>query len=795
VILDNTNNFTGMHAPYLTEAETCAEITAIYEWCQRKLRNAQFKLVIHIDKLGGEKLCVMLADWLGTKLHVMHAERLKLIETCLPDVPETLLLPSEVPVGRTGQPVDFAKWHVRFQGSAQDSKIWLHTGGRFKHKDLGNNFNGTVLPENLTLVGIMFNALYRVEGIRQQPNWYHVNYTARDQLLCQQVVGQHSRMVTANMIRRPLQQQQEQQQPAQFTPSLLPGMIFGVAYTCHSSQQELQQFASHVGPISKLDGIEYQQPSHPQYSTSVKQLEMLQQRSFARATSSASSTSNASYSDRKRKHAAVSSTSISSNSSGNSMINKRSRPNSSTGLACNVVCTACTFKNAEGAQQCSMCRTPLAPLQRTCQSNTSSHASSSSTAAVDNLSVIRIEQSRKFRDSFLLRLDKQPKLQSAPFKRVIAFDVDDTLVTTVSGNRYAKDADDWQLIPEYKVSKVIAQLAAAGYGIVLITNQGGIGAAKKDKKEAKIARVLGKLKGIMRALPVPTWCFASSYYSFGRSTVLDPDCTRKPGVGNWLWLQSLNQDQGIDLKKSCFVGDAAGRPASQTHKKKDHSNSDQLFAQNVGLRFFTPQQFFLDKQYKQFLLDPASSTCSGVEELPVQQPAILGRSSDDLTLETDDLKKHRSSSVEMVIFVGCPGAGKSTYFESVYKPAGYAHINRDSLGSHDACLQQCRESFARQSSVVIDNTNPSPKARERYLSLARRLGIVPRVVWFPVGRTLAWKMNTHRSLTTSRQLIPEGAYSAYFRQFAVPSTAEGLQRITLRDPSLDMRNVTFDVEN
>jgi histidinol phosphatase-like enzyme len=49
----------------------------------------------------------------------------------------------------------------------------------------------------------------------------------------------------------------------------------------------------------------------------------------------------------------------------------------------------------------------------------------------------------------------------------------------------------------------------------------------------------------------------------------------------------------VDFSKSFYVGDAAGR-AAEAGRAKDHSVSDLQFAQNVGIAFFTPEQFFLE---------------------------------------------------------------------------------------------------------------------------------------------------------------------------------------------------------
>lgn len=54
-----------------------------------------------------------------------------------------------------------------------------------------------------------------------------------------------------------------------------------------------------------------------------------------------------------------------------------------------------------------------------------------------------------------------------------------------------------------------------------------------------------------------------------------------------------NQKIKIDKNESFFVGDAAGRPVNTVLKtKKDHSAADRLFAINVGIKFFTPEEHF-----------------------------------------------------------------------------------------------------------------------------------------------------------------------------------------------------------
>jgi len=63
---------------------------------------------------------------------------------------------------------------------------------------------------------------------------------------------------------------------------------------------------------------------------------------------------------------------------------------------------------------------------------------------------------------------------------------------------------------------------------------------------------------------------------------------RKGEIGMWRkMVAEHNGGVAPDLKASFFVGDAAGRA-------QDHSAVDKEFAENVGVRFFVPEQMFVE---------------------------------------------------------------------------------------------------------------------------------------------------------------------------------------------------------
>ncbi len=59
-------------------------------------------------------------------------------------------------------------------------------------------------------------------------------------------------------------------------------------------------------------------------------------------------------------------------------------------------------------------------------------------------------------------------------------------------------------------------------------------------------------------------------------------------------VENDNDNIKPDLKSCCYVGDAAGRPKNwEPGKPRDFSCSDRKFAANIGIQFYTPEEYFL----------------------------------------------------------------------------------------------------------------------------------------------------------------------------------------------------------
>ena len=59
------------------------------------------------------------------------------------------------------------------------------------------------------------------------------------------------------------------------------------------------------------------------------------------------------------------------------------------------------------------------------------------------------------------------------------------------------------------------------------------------------------------------------------------------------------------------------------------------------------------------------------------------------------------SGPEVVIFVGMPSTGKSSFYHKYFKAEGYVHINQDTIGTRAKCVKAVEETIKDGKSCVI----------------------------------------------------------------------------------------------
>ena len=125
--------------------------------------------------------------------------------------------------------------------------------------------------------------------------------------------------------------------------------------------------------------------------------------------------------------------------------------------------------------------------------------------------------------------------------------------------------------------------------------------------------------------------------------------------------------------------------------------------------------------------------------------------------------------MEAIVLCGVQGSGKTTLYRDRFA-ATHEHVSLDVLGSRAreaaliaSCLEEGRP-------YVVDNTNPSPAARARYLEPARAAGF--KVVGYLVegdGRSVHVGPGT--AAVTARRLVrpaPEEGFDELWHATPVP---------------------------
>ncbi|EFO19420.2 hypothetical protein LOAG_09075 [Loa loa] len=252
---------------------------------------------------------------------------------------------------------------------------------------------------------------------------------------------------------------------------------------------------------------------------------------------------------------------------------------------------------------------------------------------------------------------------------IAAFDFDGTVIITKSGKTFPENEDDWQFFCE-SVPHALTDIVGKDFKVVIFTNQRGIQKGSQDRDA-----FCRKMEKVCQEINIPVQVFVS----------LGTLQYRKPYIGMWNYFESHgNGGISVNRQSSFYVGDAAGRI---------QTNVD---VEEYTLPSFLPSSL-LDEKVS--LFDPENTSIPG-------------------------------NGLEVLIFVGYPGCGKSSLAKKLAAQHGYGIVNRDTLKTWQKCVENAKILLKRQQNVIVDNTNADKESRKRYISLAKSFGAVSRCFLF-----------------------------------------------------------------
>ena len=136
------------------------------------------------------------------------------------------------------------------------------------------------------------------------------------------------------------------------------------------------------------------------------------------------------------------------------------------------------------------------------------------------------------------------------------------------------------------------------------------------------------------------------------------------------------------------------------------------FAMNLKIPFYTPEEYFLG--------DPPTSYILGafnpLDYIPT--PVLPTEDSTTMTTITTTTQANTvspaipiiapSPTPDIILFVGSPAAGKSTFYRDHLLPMGYARINQDTLKTRDRCVAEANVLLSQNTPIVIGTPPAHP---------------------------------------------------------------------------------------
>ncbi len=329
--------------------------------------------------------------------------------------------------------------------------------------------------------------------------------------------------------------------------------------------------------------------------------------------------------------------------------------------------------------------------------------------------------------------------------KLAIFDLDNTLIETLSGKIYSESSKDWKFLYDSTI-QTLKNYNDQGYKIIVVSNQYGLsnGTLSSDLLTEKINHILSLIE-------IPMEFYIAS----------QKDSFRKPMTDIWDQIVSNNMIDPL----SFYCGDAAGRNRDYiVGKKKDFNITDRYFAHNINCNFYTPEEIFLG-------LSPFKYTDIYLSEInlekyyPISQPKIFP-----------------NQEINVIIMVGPQASGKTTLSKNI-SYANYIYLNNDIIKNPQKLKNLYNKYLKEKKNIILDNTNPCKESRKYYIDLAKNNGYNVYCYFFDFPKIISFHLNNMRLQIThgEQKLIPKIAIHTFYKKLVKPCLDEGLTEIIVID--------------
>lgn len=189
------------------------------------------------------------------------------------------------------------------------------------------------------------------------------------------------------------------------------------------------------------------------------------------------------------------------------------------------------------------------------------------------------------------------------------------------------------------------------------------------------------------------------------------------------------QFKKINKTKSFMCGDALGRPT-------DFADSDKVFAENIGIKVISPEDLFIIEK---------NTNITVVKE---------------------------NKNQEIIVMVGMPGSGKSTF--AINNFPNYSIIHGDIYKTTKNMLKFGKIQIDLKKSIIFDALNSTIKKRKEYIDFANDNKIQIRCIYMNTSLSEAMIYNSKRE-----KPVPKIVYNVYKKHFVLPTLEEGFYEINV----------------
>ncbi|KAL8983218.1 MAG: hypothetical protein Q9177_005038, partial [Variospora cf. flavescens] len=172
---------------------------------------------------------------------------------------------------------------------------------------------------------------------------------------------------------------------------------------------------------------------------------------------------------------------------------------------------------------------------------------------------------------------------------------------------------------------------------------------------------------------------------------------------------------------------------------------------------------------------------------------------DSTSLDASSFVIEKKNVLDIILFCGSPGSGKSTFYRKHLQPLGYQRVNQDLLKTRDKCLTAATNFLAERTSVAVgelaDNTNADQDVRAVWVQLAQRFKVPIRCVHFTASTKLCEHNDTVRAIAggqfnpEKRTILPHSAFSSFASRYKRPKMEEGFQDIVPVDFQVEQARI------